>query len=226
MSLAFVPLYIHFMGIEAYGLVGIFLTIQAMFGLLDMGLSPTMNREMARLSVLPDSAQDMRNLVRTLEIIYWSVALFIGIIIIFAAPLIAYYWVRSGQLPTSTIQQAVTIMGLAIACQWPLSFYSGGLMGLQRQVLLNGITVTIATLRGVGAVLILWLVSPSIQAFFTWQILISLLNTITVAYYLWYSLPPSKTKATFQKRAVKQYLALCCWNERNHTGWIVAYSVR
>ena len=203
MSLAFIPLYIHFMGIEAYGLVGIFATLQAMFGLLDMGLSPTMNREMARLSVLPDSAQTMRNLVRTLEIIYWVVALFIGIIIIFAAPFIAYNWVRSGQLPPSTIQQAVIIMGVVMAFQWPLSFYSGGLMGLQRQVLLNGITVTMATLRGAGAVLILWLVSPSIQAFFTWQIIISLLNTVAVAFYLWYSLPPSKTKATFQKEMLR-----------------------
>jgi O-antigen/teichoic acid export membrane protein len=203
MSLAFIPLYIHFMGIEAYGLVGIFGTVQAMFSLLDMGLSPTMNREMARRSVLPDGAQDMRNLVRTLEVIYWGIAFIIGIVVIFTAPLIAYHWVRSEQLPSSTIQQAVIIMGIAMAFQWPLSFYSGGLMGLQRQVLLNGITVTMATLRGTGAVLILWLVSPSILAFFTWQIIISLLNTITVTYCLWYSLPPGKTKASFQKELLR-----------------------
>ena len=60
MSLAFVPLYIKFMGIESYGLIGIFATLQAMFVLLDMGLSATLNREMARLSVLPG-----RNWART-----------------------------------------------------------------------------------------------------------------------------------------------------------------
>ena len=44
MSLAFVPLYIKFMGIESYGLVGIFTSLLALFGLLDMGLSTTLNR--------------------------------------------------------------------------------------------------------------------------------------------------------------------------------------
>lgn len=38
MSLAFVPVYIHFMGIEAYGLIGVFGTLQGTFGLLDMSL--------------------------------------------------------------------------------------------------------------------------------------------------------------------------------------------
>jgi len=74
MSLIFVPLYVHFMGIESYGLVGVFASLLAIFGLLDMGLSATMTREMARLSALPDSAQHARDLTRTLEILYWGVA--------------------------------------------------------------------------------------------------------------------------------------------------------
>ena len=44
MSLAFVPVYIKYMGIEAYGLVGVFATLQALFSLLDFGLSTTMFR--------------------------------------------------------------------------------------------------------------------------------------------------------------------------------------
>jgi len=70
MALLFIPLYIKFLGIEAYGLIGLFMTMQALFMLLDMGLGATVNREMARLSVLPDKAQEMRDLVRSLEVIY------------------------------------------------------------------------------------------------------------------------------------------------------------
>jgi O-antigen/teichoic acid export membrane protein len=176
-GLLFIPLYIKFMGVESYGLIGIFATLQAMFGLLDMGLSGTLNREMARLSVLPDKEQEMRNLVRTLEVIFWSVAIFIGISVIAISPFIAHHWVKAGQLPSKTIGQALLIMGLAMAFQWPAGFYSGGLMGLQRQVLLNVINVSMSTLRGAGAVLILWLISPTIQAFFSWQIIISIINT-------------------------------------------------
>jgi hypothetical protein len=38
MGLVFIPLYLHFSGIEAYGLIGLFATLQATFSLLDMGL--------------------------------------------------------------------------------------------------------------------------------------------------------------------------------------------
>ncbi len=64
-------------------------------------------------------------------------------------------------------------------------------MGLQRQVLLNGFNIFMATIRGGGAVLILWLVSPTIQAFFGWQIVSSGLQSFLVALLLWRSLPPT-----------------------------------
>jgi O-antigen/teichoic acid export membrane protein len=85
----------------------------------------------------------------------------------------------------------------------PIGFYSGGLMGLQRQVLLNAITIVISTLRGAGAVLILWLVSPTIQAFFLWQIVISILNTFLLAMFLKRRLSFGDNKAIFQKQLFK-----------------------
>ena len=184
MTIIFIPIYIKFMGIEAWGLIGIFATLQAIFGLLDMGLSSTLNREMARLSVLPHKEQEMRDLVRTLEAIYWSVAAFVGIAAVSLSPVIAHHWIKAGQLPPKTIEQALLIMGFVIALQMPVGFYSGGLMGLQRQVLLNAITIVISTLRGAGAILILWLISPTIQAFFLWQIVISGANIFLLALFL------------------------------------------
>lgn len=41
LSLAFVPLYIKLMGVQVYGLLGIFMSLNALLALLDMGLSAT-----------------------------------------------------------------------------------------------------------------------------------------------------------------------------------------
>ncbi len=49
MGFLFVPLYIKFIGIEAYGLIGLFFVMQALFAVMDMGLSATASREIARL---------------------------------------------------------------------------------------------------------------------------------------------------------------------------------
>ena len=200
MGLVFIPLYIKFMGVESYGLIGIFATLQAILVILDMGLSATLTREMARLSVLPGKKQEMRDLVRSMEIICWLVAIFIGLSIMAISSFIAHNWVQADKLSSQTIEQAVRIMGFALALQWPSSFYSGGLMGLQRLVLLNAINIGISTFRGAGVVLILWLISPTIQAFFTWQIIISVLNTFLLSFFLWRKLPRTEARASFQKR--------------------------
>jgi len=203
MALIFIPLYIKFMGIESLGLIVIFATLQGIFGLLDMGLSSTLNREMSRLSVLPSKEQEMRNLVRTLEVLYWSIAVFVGITVVALSPFITHHWVKAGQLSPETIEQAFLIMGFVIALQMPVGFYSGGLMGLQRQVLLNAINVGISTLRGAGAILILWLVSPTIQAYFLWQIVTSAINIFLLVFFLWRRLPLGDNKAVFQKQLFK-----------------------
>ena len=128
MALIFIPFYIKFMGIESYGLIGIFTTLQVIFGLLDVGLGSTLTREMARLSALPHKAQEMRNLVRTLETLYWSIAVLVGIAIISLSPFIAHHWVKAGQLSPKTIELALLIIGLVMVFQMPIGFYSGGLM--------------------------------------------------------------------------------------------------
>jgi len=184
-SIAFIPLYIHFMGVESYGLVGFYLTLQALFALLDMGMTATVSRELARLSAMHGKAQEMCNLVRTLEAIYWVVAILIMAVVALLSPWIATKWLNADVLSEETIQQAVLLMGIVIALRMPYGFYSGGLLGLQRQVLLNWIKVTVETLKSGGVVFILWLVVPSITAFFLWQAVVSALGLCIMAWCLW-----------------------------------------
>lgn len=197
MQLACVPLYIKFMGIEAYGLVGFYLVLLAVLQVLDLGLSPTMNREMARYSVQPEKAAEARDLVRTLEACNWLLAIVIGVGILTAAPWIAAKWIKASTLSTRDVRQAVMIMGLLVALQWPVSFYRGGLMGLRRQVLFNALKIGTVTLSYGGAVVVLWLVSPTIKAFFAWQAAVSAVQAFLIAVFLWRSLPPSDRKPRF-----------------------------
>ena len=103
---ACIPLYTKFLGIEAYGLTGFYLVLTAMLQVLDLGLSPTMNREMARYSVQPEKAGEARDLVRTLEAGYWLIGIVIGTAILAVARLIATHWIKAGTLPIRSVQQA------------------------------------------------------------------------------------------------------------------------
>ncbi len=196
-QLACIPLYVKFLGIEAYGLIGFYATLFSVLQILDLGLSTTMNREMARYSVQEEKAGEARDLVRTLEVGYWAIGFVIGVVLLAAAPFIATRWLKVTAIPISDIQQAVMIMGALAAAQWPLSFYEGGLLGLQRQALLNGLKIVMSTVSGGGTVLILWLVSPTITAFFAWQALSSFIYVTLIAVFLWRSLPLSHRAPRF-----------------------------
>ena len=183
-GLAVVPLYIKYLGIEAYGLIGFFATTQAILQLLDMGLAPTMNREVARHSASGDLKQAGK-LLHTLAIVYWSMAGMIALFIVALAPLIAGYWLQSKQLAPQTISHAVMLMGLVVACRWPIGLYQGALMGAQRLTVASGVSITMVTLGSLGAVAVLAFVSPTIEAFFVWQASVGLAYAVTLRWAAW-----------------------------------------
>ena len=99
MGLAFVPLYIGFLGIEAYGLIGVFALLQAWLSLLDMGMTPTLAREMARYTGGAHSAQSIHNLLRTVEVCC------LGVAVVMSASLgAASGWLSSLPFPSTTCQ--------------------------------------------------------------------------------------------------------------------------
>ena len=200
-----VPFYIRFIGVEGYGLVGFYGALRAVLNsFLDFGLTATINREVARYTASPTKIVQTRDLVRTLEIAYWCIGLVLGLIIYLSAPLISTYWIRSEIIPVSTIENIITIMGIITFIQWPLTLYQGGLIGLQKIVLLNGINVTVATLRGVGGILAVWLFPSPLIAFFIWQIILSLIQLSLTTYYLWQNLPPGIQTPRFRTSIIAE----------------------
>ena len=152
--------------------------------------------------MIENSEQESRDLVRTFEVVYWGIGIVVGIIVIILAPLITKYWINSTNVPSETIEQALFIMGISIAFQWPGTIYTGGLMGLQRQVALNVIrSMSVAVQHG-GAVFVLLFISPSIILFFLWQSLVALLTTIALAIWLWKFLPKSDQRSKFDKKLI------------------------
>jgi O-antigen/teichoic acid export membrane protein len=181
MGLAFIPLYIKYLGIEAYGLIGLFAVLTAWLSLLDMGMTPTLSREMARFTGGSHTAESIRDLLRSIEVIALGIAVAIAGIIALRATWIASSWLNAETLPVAVVAEAFSIMGFVAALRFVEGIYRSSIVGLQRQVLLNIVSSTMATVRWLGAVGIVVWVSPTIKAFFIWQGLISLATLVTLA---------------------------------------------
>ncbi|UPH89134.1 lipopolysaccharide biosynthesis protein [Synechococcus sp. NB0720_010] len=204
MGLAFVPIYIKYLGIESYGLIGLFAVLTAWLSLLDMGMTPTLSREMARFTGGSSSGQSIRDLLRTIEVIIISIALVIAVGVSLGANWIATYWLRSDELSIEVVGQAFAIMGLVTALRFAESIYRSSIVGLQRQVLFNIVNSCLSTVRGLGAVCVLAWLSPSIQAFFVWQGLLSVLTLVIFAALTYASLPPIRKRARFSLQELRR----------------------
>src|SRR6478752_2509866 len=108
-AIAFVPVYTSYLGIEAYGLVGVFSILTALVNLFDFGLSATINRELARRSAQNAGTDETRDLVRTLEVIYWSIGAALAVAVLAGAGLLASHWVRAGSLPVPVIRTSIAL---------------------------------------------------------------------------------------------------------------------
>jgi len=202
-AIIFIPLYIRFMGIESYGVIGLYGILSTVLLVMNLGISATLSRRIAILSGQKDSAQKQGDLLKTLETVYAVILVVLSFFVIILAPVIARSWVRSQQLPVETIKTTVQIIAIVISLNFLSSFYQGGLRGLQRQILLNSILVASNTFRSVGVILVLWLISPTIQAFFLWQLIIGMAETLILRIVLHFSLPKSYMPARFQKKIIQ-----------------------
>lgn len=201
-ALVAVPMIVSRLGYEAYGLVGFYASLQALILLLDLGLSLTLNRELARLRATGDAA-GMRDALRTLEIVYWCVGLAVFAALAPFAPWLAKHWLQPVRLASGTVTGAILLMLAVVAARWPLTLYSGGLAGMQRQVSLAWITAGMAVVQNFGAVAALDLIAPTLRVYFGWQLAAGLVNTLVAGIVLWRSLPHAPQRPAFRAAVLR-----------------------
>lgn len=188
MHFAFVPVYIGFIGVEGYGLIGFFVVLVGVTSALDLGMSAVLNRELARRVAL-GAEHECRDLVRTFEAVYWGVGIVLGSAIALSSGPISRTWLQTVSMDADAVRRSVLLMGLVLAAQLPLILYQGGLRGLERQVSLNIVTVIFMTVRAAGAALALWQIAPTVDVFFGWQVGAIALHAIVLGSLLWHHLP-------------------------------------
>ena len=189
-GIVLVPLYLQYMGAEAYGLVGFFAMLQAWFNLLDLGLTPTIARESARYHGAAMSALAYRRMYRSLSIVFICIAVTGGAALFATAGAVANHWLNIRSLPPTDVLAAVQIMAVCVALRWMGGLYRGVVTGSERLVWLGGFNAAIATLRFVGVLVTMWVWGFTPVVFFWHQLAVAVLE-VTVLLTMCHRLLPS-----------------------------------
>ncbi|TMM46390.1 polysaccharide biosynthesis protein [Colwellia ponticola] len=179
-SIILLPLYIKYMGSEAYGLVGFFALLQAWFSVLDMGLTPTISREAARYNGGASTPLRFNQLYRALLVIFAGVALIGGTVLFLLSELIATHWLNLTELLVGDVIVAVQIMAVCVALRWITGLYRGVITGFEKLVWLSSFTAAIASLRFIGVFLSMWYFGFTPFVFFMHQLVIALIEVVVL----------------------------------------------
>jgi O-antigen/teichoic acid export membrane protein len=183
MAIGFVmaPIYLRYMGTEAYGLIGFFTMMSAWVQLLDMGLTATLVRETARFRGGAISISTLGAFLRVLEAIFGALSVVGAAVLLLCADLIATHWLKVQHLPLAEVSNAVMLMGLSVPLRWISGLYRGVVNGFERQVWLSGYNIFFATLRFVGVLSVFALMGATPVHFFAYQLLVALLEVCGLA---------------------------------------------
>lgn len=175
------PLYIKLLGVDGYGIISLWLVFQVMLGLFDFGMGPTIVREFS--NELKDK-QYRVDLLKTAETLNLAISLFIFGLFFFSSNFLGTNWFKSTFFTSDYLSLIIKLISISIALQFPASIYFNVLTGLQKHKKMNIILITSNVIRhicGIGMLTI----KPSLIYFFTLQIVFSLIQTLSLKYYIW-----------------------------------------
>lgn len=173
-----VPMYVRYMGAEAYGLVGFFAMLQAWFNLLDIGLTPTMARETARFNGGATDALSLRRLLRAMEGVFIGIAVLGGAAMMAASGAIAVSWLKVQHLPSNEVQDAIMLMAVIVGLRWVGGLYRGVISGFERLGWQSGFNIAMATARFILVIPFFIYVGSSPTQFFAYQLALALIEVV------------------------------------------------
>jgi len=172
----FIPLYIHYLGFESYSIISFTLVIAGLMAILDGGLSATLSREFSRID---NSHSEKIRIFKTLETTYFLI-IGVSILVVFSlSGIIANEWLNLKTFDTDKVSFFLKIISFDIGFQLLFRFYMGGLLGLEKQVQANMYQVGWGILRN-GLVVIAIIIVPTLEMFFVWQTISTILFTLLI----------------------------------------------
>lgn len=197
MGFVFIPFYVSYLGISGYGIIGFFALLQLWLGVFEVSLSAGLNRKIASFTQDERQLSGFWDLIRTTEILALFIGSLIFISLLLSSTFIVKYWLALEPNEVDKVDDAIKLMGVIIGLRFIEGVYRSVLVGQQFQVSYNIIFAAIATLRGVGALLVLACISASITNYFLWQVFVSMIAVIVMRFFAYRFTPLRCVKPKF-----------------------------
>jgi O-antigen/teichoic acid export membrane protein len=180
-SVLVVPLLVHILGAQQYAAIGIFLTVQALSAVLDVGLATSISRQAAWLMGSNAAPREFGGLLHSFEIPNLSTA----VVIVLTGALGGYAILGTAfHLDLASIGLDYTgafFLFASIGVRFPFWLYFGYLSGRRFIQTANYIFLVAECSRIFGGLALMIWVAPNLSLFFAWQFLTGLFAAVVTA---------------------------------------------
>lgn len=179
------PLYIKYLGFSGYGLISLWLMMQILMSVLDLGMGASLLRQFASLDKrLSSDNKISQDTLKTLEVFYWIIGVLGALMLGLNAELLSESWLKVDGLSIKVVQYSLMLIAINLAFQFPYSLYMNGLMGIHQHKLMNILQVLGSTFRYVlGAIIVV--LTSDILYFFIVQCIVSMFLTLFIRSSIW-----------------------------------------
>lgn len=165
-AFVFLPLYLHALGPEAFGLVALFTTLQISLTVAFTGWTKALRREFARDENSLPNGHGRRATLASFQVIYAFGAIAILLVGILLAYLLSRHWLQYDSLSQDVVTIAISLISASIAVQLLARAFQSALHGMQHQVPAVMAEVSWSLARAVLAVVAARVFDNSVIAFF------------------------------------------------------------
>ncbi|MEL7544278.1 MAG: oligosaccharide flippase family protein [Pseudomonadota bacterium] len=186
---AIIPVYVHFLGVEAYGILAFHATLTALAGIASLGISPVLTREVSRRTGTPGGDTSIRSFVLSIGSLYLGVCVTFTVLAISFLRAQAIDWINPQNLGSTDLDLVFLLMFIQIGIQLGIGFAMAVLQGMQKHVTMNVIGAAGMTLRLAGAAVIVGLFSTRLDVLFAWMITATAMHFVPMAFAASRALP-------------------------------------
>ena len=181
-----VPQYAEHVEADAFGIIGLFIILQAWINLFEVGAGTLIMRRSSLVKTHNnEDRQRFFGLLRGIELLVGIIVL----LLILSANLLSsvIVWVveaeKVGGFSTASL---IILIVTAHACRLPAIIHRSGVMGLERHGILSLVMCLIHFLRYVGGLLLFSTYEVGVWSFLCWQIWVSIFETLifAVSFYI------------------------------------------
>lgn len=183
LNLIATPYYIKHLGSEAFGLVGFFYLFSMVLSTLDFGMSPYLQREVAKYTKNREFNSEFQNILKIIAIYFIFLVLIINLLAFPFSGIIINYWFSLDAwelLSINDIDQSIKLIFLTSSLIIVFNLFKFGLTGCHHHYWLNVFMIFIAVLRYGGSVILITFYGADIVDFFIYQAIIAGLSVVVM----------------------------------------------